>query len=52
MKYVLIFFLFGTTPIVVQQEFQSAKACHDAKTILNLGMPQSYPKYGFCFPTE
>mgnify|MGYP001614786778 CR=1 FL=1 len=52
MKYVLLFFVFGTTPVVVQQEFLSARACQDAKTIMNLGMPNHYPKYGFCLPLE
>ena len=52
MKYILIFFVFGTTPVVVQQEFLSARACQDAKTIMNLGMPNHYPKYGFCLPLE
>ena len=57
MKYLLILLMFHGTgaPGILQHEFESEKACQDAKTVM-LTIPYTSPAsvymYGFCFPTR
>ena len=51
MKWVLIFLVFNgvEAPVAIHQEFGSAKACNDARTVMAAKMPYTI---GFRFPLD
>ena len=55
MKWILIVLMFhgAGAPGIVQQEFNSARACQDAKVVIIATTAlQSGQTYAYCFPVE